>query len=64
MHINSKYEIILLPVIKSIIIVIKLNNDIPMVLDIEYVEQLYYKEKDNSVSLKDKKIYLQKLINT
>ena len=31
MHINSKYEIILLPVIKSIIIVIKLNNDIPMV---------------------------------
>ena len=40
------------------------NNDIPMVLDIEYVEQLYYKAKDNSVSAKDKKMYLQKLIKT
>ena len=36
MHINSKYEIILLPVIKSIIIVIKLNNDIYELINNSY----------------------------
>jgi len=38
------------------------NNDIPMVLDIERVEELYNKAKELSVSKKNKKLYLQQVI--
>ena len=40
------------------------NNDIPMVLDIEQVEELYHKSKSSSVSKNNKRLYLQQIIVT
>jgi DNA-binding SARP family transcriptional activator len=39
------------------------NNDIPMVLDIEQVEELYHKSKQTLTSKKNKKVYLQQVVS-
>ena len=40
------------------------NNNIPLEMDIEYIEDLFNKSKERSVSNKNKKLYLKEIIKT